>query len=289
VNSYLRSKTARHVYASGDCASAVPLGDRRSIHAGWTGFNVVRNALLPWFLRSRATHPFVPRVAYLDPEIAGAGMSAAECILRFGADGYDSFHVPEDGNDRADVESRERFTDANFVELRAEKISGRLLGASACGPAAAEIINEVCLALVNRLTVRQIARTLHAYPSHGYLLYRISTALAMQKISGLLAGCGVFGRFLGAQLRNFARVVTIFKFKWLPWKKQSMLKLSRWQAKGSSNALVLQTEKGRPSLLSFIDAYNNETLCTQILCGNNTSLDIRHGQREFTEWLDAKG
>ncbi|KAL7526304.1 hypothetical protein ACHAXR_001419, partial [Thalassiosira sp. AJA248-18] len=102
VNSYLKSETSKHVYAAGDCASAVDPRDRRAIHAGWLGFNAVRNALLPWFLRSHATHQFVPRVTYLDPEIASAGMSAAECTRRFGVDGYDSILVPEDGSDRAD-------------------------------------------------------------------------------------------------------------------------------------------------------------------------------------------
>ena len=201
VNSYLRSKTARHIYASGDCASAVPYRDRRAIHAGWTGFNAVRNALLPWFLRSRAIHEAVPRVIYTDPEIASAGMSDEECIRKYGADGYDSLFVKEKGSDRADVDNTERMTASNFVELRTEKISGRILGVSACSPAAAEIINEVCLALVNRLTVRDMARTLHSYPSHGYLLYRISMALATQSISGLLAGCGVVGRILSAKIR----------------------------------------------------------------------------------------
>ena len=64
VNSYLRSQSSKHVYAAGDCASTVPLRDRRAIHTGWLGFNAVRNAMLPWFLRSAATHPFVPRVTF---------------------------------------------------------------------------------------------------------------------------------------------------------------------------------------------------------------------------------
>ena len=110
-------------------------------------------------------------------------------------------------------------------------------------------------------------------------------ALAMQKVSGLLAGCGVFGRFLGAQLRNLSRVATIFKFKWLPWKKRAMRKLSSWQATGSSKVLVTQEADGKISVLSFLDAYKNETLYTQILsCDDN----IRHGRSDFIEWIDAR-
>ena len=285
VNSYLRSTSARHVYASGDCASAVPKRDRRAIHAGWTGFNAVRNAMLPWFLRSPATHPHVPRVIYTDPEIASCGMSEAECIQKYGAKGYDSLNVREEGTDRADVDGEERYTEANFVELRAEKITGRILGASACGPAAAEIINEVCLALCNRLTVRDMARTLHSYPSHGYLLYRISMALATQSISGLLAGCGAVGRLLSFQFRILARIVSFLKCQWLPWRRRKRQKLSRWQAHGSTKTLVLQSATGETTLCSYLDAYNNATLKERIMRGD----EISQGREDFVEWVDMDG
>ena len=281
VNSYLRSTSAPHVYASGDCASAVPKRDRRAIHAGWTGFNAVRNAMLPWFLRSPATHPYVPRVTYTDPEIASCGMSKTECIHKYGAEGYDSLNVREEGTDRADVEGKERHTDASFVELRAEKITGRILGASACGPASAEIINEVCLALCNRLTVRDMARTLHAYPSHGYLLYRTSMALATQTTSGLLAGCGTVGRMLGAQIRMLARIVSFLKCQWLPWRKQNSQKLSEWQAHGSAKILVMESNAGDTTLLSYFDAFNNAALKDRIISGD----EIPRGREDFVEWV----
>lgn len=286
VNSYLRSKTARHIYAAGDCASAIPSRDRRAIHAGWTGFNAVRNAMLPWFLRSPAIHQAVPRVIYTDPEIASAGMSEAECVRRYGADGYDSLLVKEQSSDRADAESRERRTDTNFVELRSEKISGRVLGASACGPAAAEIINEVCLALVNRLNVRDMARTLHSYPSHGYLLYRVSMALATQSISGLLAGCGVVGRILSAQIRRTQRILSLFNFHWLPWRRRAITKLAKWQAFGSSNALVFQSNEGSLSLLSYLDVYSNQTLSSRIMSGDD-KIRILSGRSDFIRWVET--
>lgn len=204
----------------------------------------------------------------MDPEIASAGMSNTECIQKFGANGYDSLLVPELGSDRADQESRERNSNANYVEIQAETISGRLLGASACGPAAAEIINEVCLALVKRLTVRDLARTLHSYPSHGYLLYRVSMAMATKNISGLLAGCGVFGRFPAAIIRMIERLKRMFKLTWFPWKKRALQKHHVWQAAGSSNALILETDNEGSSLISFLDEYNNQTLRDRILSDN---------------------
>ena len=189
------------------------------------------------------------------------------------------------------MEGKERQTDSSFVELRAEKISGRILGASACGPAAAEIINEVCLALVNRLTVRDMARTLHSYPSHGYLLYRISMALATQTISGLLAGCGSVGRLLSAQIRILARILSSLKCRWLPWRRRAGKKLSEWQACGSTKSLVLQSRAGEITLLSYLDVYSNDTLRERIVSGDNTAFgnEITHGRDDFINWVDSYG
>lgn len=133
-------------------------------------------------------------------------MTAKECVNEYGKGGYDVISVRENGTDRADMDSTERFVEANFIELRAEKISGRILGATACGPAAAETINEVCLSLTNQLSVRDVARTLHSYPSHSYLMWRCATALATQDVAGLLSACGGAGRFLGRLLRMFNKV-----------------------------------------------------------------------------------
>ena len=279
TDSYLQSTTAKHVYACGDCASAVDPRDRRAIHAGWLGFSAARNALMPGILRSIAIHPFVPRVTYTDPEIAAVGMTTAECIERYGIGGYDCLLAPEVGSDRADMESKERNADTNFIELRSDKISGRILGVSACGPSASEICNEVCLALVNRLTVRDIARTLHSYPSHGYQLYRISMAMATRKISGLLAGCGLFGRFLGLQIRALTKIAAIFKLGWLPWKRRAVKKLSRWHATGARSVIVSRNEYGKLSALSFLDVYNNK---------NGSNRTFTSGLNEYVDWVADK-
>ena len=306
VNTYLQSTTARHVFACGDCASAVPSRDRRAIHAGWTGFHAVRNAMSPFFfLRSSAIHPFVPRIIYTDPELASVGMSVKECTQKYGLDGFDRLCVKEKGNsDRADVESLERFLDSNFVELRAEKITGKILGASVCGPAASEIINEVSLALVNQLTVRDMARTLHSYPSHGYLLYRIAMALATQDIAGLLSSCDTkVGHILSSQLRLLGRIKMKASRLWK--NRKGILKArQKWEADGLSNTLItlpmpdtcegeqkLETEL---SLLSFIDAYKNETIRDQIIMqyheqnSNPKIMEIIHGKQEFVTWMEEK-
>jgi pyruvate/2-oxoglutarate dehydrogenase complex dihydrolipoamide dehydrogenase (E3) component len=163
----LRSRTASNIYACGDCCDAVV--ERRAAHAAWTGFHAARNTALPFILRvgSQAIHPTVPAVIYTDPELACVGLSYRDCVSKFGKDGFDCLFVSEEGMDRADMERLERPV-IGFVELRAMKISGKVLGMTACGPAAAELANEVGVVISSKLTVRDLARSLHSYPSHGY-------------------------------------------------------------------------------------------------------------------------
>ena len=83
------------------------------------------------------------------------------------------------------MECRERLT-IGFVELRTTKIYGKILGMTACGPSASELANEMSLAIVSGLTARDIAKSLHSYPSHGYLMYRAALALTMSSVWGSL-------------------------------------------------------------------------------------------------------
>ena len=52
-----------------------------------------------------------------------------------------------------------------FVQLVAEKGTGRIVGCQIVGPHAVEIIHEVALAMRHKLTVRDIAETVHAHPT----------------------------------------------------------------------------------------------------------------------------
>ena len=220
--STLQSTTQPHIYACGDCA--YPVGDGRTAisnketsrmrkmtatHAAWTGYHAVSNALLPKWLTfgSKAIHDVVPRVIYTDPELVSVGMSEQECIEKYGERGFQQLHVSENGTDRSDIDSLERPTPKNsigFVELRATLVDGRVVGFTACGPTASELANQMSVVITNKLTVRQIAKSLHSYPSYGYLLHRVALSMALNDMWGSLEACGP----VGSCLAKVGRLVT---------------------------------------------------------------------------------
>jgi len=302
----LQSFTAPHVYAAGDCASVVTDRTRTAAHAAWTGFYAVRNTVLPWILRvgGDSIHSTVPRVIYTDPELACVGLTQRECIERFGAAGYDSLYVPEEGSDRADMERRERDTDATFVELRATK-NGRIIGCTACGPTAAELANSMGIAITNRLTVRDVAQSIHSYPSHSYLLNRVALSMALSNVRGLLASCGPVGKALGNVVNLFGTASGLVRSAVrLPSSRKKMRLRREWEARGASQFLYLQesnvnasfaTYSGdiQPVTVSFLTAFSNATLrdeLGQATRGNISSSEFFALQQaeSFLDWRQSE-
>lgn len=283
----LRSTTNPRVYAVGDCSDAVPARFRTSTLAAWTAFHAVRNAILPrmlWF-GSRSVHPCVPRVVYTDPELACVGLTLGECTKKYGAKGFHSLCVPEIGSDRADMERSNRDTSVTFVELRAEPITSRILGASACGPAAAEIANTIGMAIINHLTVGSMARSLYSYPSYGYLMHRVALSMYLSDACGLLEVCGPLPGLLSGVVRNLLsftmtlrRTISRIFRGILSRRKRS------WETQGVCKSLCIPASVDTPNrIVSYADLKDNYTLLEAV------SYYPPVGFEDFIEWAGKQG
>lgn len=99
----------------------------------------------------------VPRITFTSPQVASVGLGPGQArdqglevqVSRLGLE-----HVP-----RAIVEHR---TDG-WIQVVAEKESGRILGAQAVAPNAAELLGEATVAVRLGLTIRDVTDTLHPY------------------------------------------------------------------------------------------------------------------------------
>jgi pyruvate/2-oxoglutarate dehydrogenase complex dihydrolipoamide dehydrogenase (E3) component len=269
TNKNLRSTTAPHVFACGDCCSAVASKptSRTATQGAWTGYHAATNAKVPAILRvgSQSCHPIVPRVVYTDPELSSVGMSLEECTRKYGSDGFDRLAVSESQTDRADMDSKLRNT-IGFVEIRAAKVTGKILGFTGCGPVASELANEMSLAIQNGLTALDVTRSLHSYPSHGYLMHRVALALAFSNMWGQIEALGHIGRVVATAGRLVNRVYTPLR---LMKKRRELTLLREWEANGVREGILCPEDFGReeypeteiannvgPKVVSFMDVYN---------------------------------
>eukprot|EP00418_Pyrodinium_bahamense_P071145 CAMPEP_0179096422 /NCGR_PEP_ID=MMETSP0796-20121207/44326_1 /TAXON_ID=73915 /ORGANISM="Pyrodinium bahamense, Strain pbaha01" /LENGTH=602 /DNA_ID=CAMNT_0020794141 /DNA_START=87 /DNA_END=1895 /DNA_ORIENTATION=- len=193
VDGRLRSVTAKHVFAAGDCVSGnARQNSRYAHHAGWQGFQAVRNALLPWFLRGSAEIQ-VPRVTYTDPEVGVVGLTSAECEARYGPGRCQKLQIPNRLLDRNNGELDE----LGFVELRFTGPGGRLVGATAVSARGGELASELSLALSQGLRARDLARALRPFPSYGFAGHKLAVAAATSSLTELLGTLGPAGWALG--------------------------------------------------------------------------------------------
>ena len=144
--------TATNIFAIGDVTSGPMLAHK----AEDEGIAVAE------IIAGQAGHvnfEVIPSVVYTDPEVASVGKTENE-LREEGIDikvGRFSFM----GNGRA----KTVFSNSGFVKIIADSNNDRILGAHIIGPAAGDLIHEVCVAMEFGASSEDLARTCHAHPT----------------------------------------------------------------------------------------------------------------------------
>ncbi len=151
-----RGRTSvKNIYACGDVTGSFQF-THMSEH---TAKVAVSNALLK--LPMKIDTKYVPWCTYTDPELAHAG--ATENELRQKGVSFEVYKFPYTKVDRAliDLET------TGWIKVYAKKWNGRILGVDILGAHAGDMLGEWVLALKNKITLRQMADTIHPYPTYS--------------------------------------------------------------------------------------------------------------------------
>ena len=160
VDDRLRTTNPR-VYAVGDVAARwqfTHLADAQARIA-------LQNAL--FFGRKRASALVVPWCTYTDPEVAHVGLTPHDLQER--GTQHTTFTVPLTEVDRALLDGETE----GFARLHADR-RGKILGGTLVARRAGESIAEVALAMTAGLSMRDLARTIHPYPTQAEALKRVA-------------------------------------------------------------------------------------------------------------------
>ena len=103
----------------------------------------------------------IPGVIYTHPEVASVGQT--EEALKDEGRAYKVGKFMFMGNGRA----KANFAADGFVKILADKDSDRILGAHIIGPAAGDLIHEVCVAMEFGASAEDLAMTCHAHPTYS--------------------------------------------------------------------------------------------------------------------------
>jgi dihydrolipoamide dehydrogenase len=103
----------------------------------------------------------IPGVIYTHPEVANVG--ATEETLKKEGRAYKVGKFSFMGNARA----KANFAGDGFVKILADKDTDRILGAHIIGPAAGDLIHEICVAMEFGASAEDLAMTCHAHPTYS--------------------------------------------------------------------------------------------------------------------------
>ena len=164
VNKVARTSRA-NVYAVGDCSTSLPLASVSAMQGRTAVYHTMGDVAAPTRLRNVASNVFTA------PEIASVGWTQQE--IEQGLVRGEIEKVMLDTNPRAKMEGIRE----GFIKLYASIGSGTVIGGVVIGPRASDLIYPIAVAVENRLTVDQLARTYTVYPSISGSIAEAASAL----------------------------------------------------------------------------------------------------------------
>ncbi|WP_118133313.1 dihydrolipoyl dehydrogenase [Oceanicella sp. SM1341] len=109
--------------------------------------------------KGHVNYDVIPGVIYTAPEVASVGLTEEQLKEQGRKYKVGKFQFMANGRAKANL-----VTDG-FVKLLADAETDRLLGAHIIGPAAGELIHEICVAMEFGASAEDVARTCHAHPT----------------------------------------------------------------------------------------------------------------------------
>lgn len=153
----------KNIFAVGDISSAFKFTHAADDQAR----HVVKKILLPF---AKAEQRQIPRVTYLDEEVAAVGLSWKECVKKYGEDRIVKLFLPWNTADRAKTDE-EKY---GLAMVFAKRLSGKILGAVLTGKQAGEMINFFTLAMDNKISLWKINKIIFPYPVRSLLIKKLS-------------------------------------------------------------------------------------------------------------------
>jgi len=158
VNKYLQT-TIPHIWACGDCIGKYQFSHIAEIEAR----TVLQNILLP--VKQKINYKGIPWATFTEPELAHLGITQKEAEEK--GIKHQVYRQSMSLIDRAIVEQE----DQGMIKIIADP-HGKILGAHILATNAAELLNELLLAMNANNGLTKISSLPHVYPSWGYGLQR---------------------------------------------------------------------------------------------------------------------
>jgi len=161
--------TAKNIFAIGD-VTAGPMLAHKAEEEGIAVAEIIAGQA------GHVNFEVIPSVVYTDPEVAAVGKTENE--LKEAGIGIKVGKFSFMGNGRA----KTVFSNNGFVKIIADSNSDKILGAHIIGPAAGDLVHEVCVAMEFGASTEDLARTCHAHPTFSEAVREAALACGLGAI-----------------------------------------------------------------------------------------------------------
>ncbi len=176
TDEYLRTSN-KNIFAAGDITAHFQFTHT----ADYEARHVIQNAFLFYPFTKKVDFSVIPWATYTDPEVARVGLTEAEAKAKFG-ENVKVFKVEFTDNDRANTEEASQGF-AKIVTLKGKKI----IGASIIGLHAGELIHEFVLSMRHNLTLADLNKAIHVYPTFGKITQALATEQTLETLKSPFA------------------------------------------------------------------------------------------------------
>ena len=142
------------IYAIGDCIDG-PMLAHKAEDEGMAAAEIIAGQA------GHVNYDVIPGVVYTHPEVASVGKTEEQLKDEGRAYKVGKFMFMGNGRAKANLAAD------GFVKILADKDTDRVLGAHIIGPAAGELIHEICVGMEFGAAAEDIARTCHAHPTYS--------------------------------------------------------------------------------------------------------------------------
>ncbi|HJN85342.1 MAG TPA: NAD(P)/FAD-dependent oxidoreductase, partial [Patescibacteria group bacterium] len=155
VNSELRT-SAKNIWAAGDVNGGMRFTHTAHHEGSIAGYNAFAGKDV-----MKTDERVVPRVTFVDPEIASVGLTEEEAREKVGKILVGTFQLR--GLGRAFIDG-EKY---GMIKIIADEKTRKILGGHVAGNRAGEMMHEIALAIYSKNKIDDLANMIHAYPTYS--------------------------------------------------------------------------------------------------------------------------
>jgi pyruvate/2-oxoglutarate dehydrogenase complex dihydrolipoamide dehydrogenase (E3) component len=149
----------KHIFGAGDVNGGLRF-THTAHHEGYVaGYNAALVAKGKRTAKKKIDERVVPRVTFIDPEVASVGMTSKEALGAYGDVLVGRYEMSQLG--RAVTDN----VQSGFVKILAHPKTRKIIGGHIIGVSAGEMIHEIALAIYLHTTIDKLADMIHAFPT----------------------------------------------------------------------------------------------------------------------------